>query len=262
MGAFVLNACDDDVDCNSQTWYEDTDGDGFGNPDKSTQSCTQPEGYVADNTDFDDNNPTAYPNAIEVCNGIDDNGDGTIDETAFDCGVGEVCENGQCVTATTYYEDNDGDGFGNPNETIQAGNNPPAGYVANNTDCNDNIGAVNPGATEVCDELDNNCNGTADEGVLNTYYLDFDGDDFGNPGSTITACSPPAGYVSDNSDCNDMDANTYPGAPENTTDGADNNCNGMSDECMPNIQTTTECNCSDGIDNDMDGDIDDNDSDC
>jgi hypothetical protein len=195
IGLFTIQSCSKDDDCTEQIWYQDSDGDGFGNSSNSQQSCSQPNGYVSDNTDFDDNNASAYPNAFELCNGIDDNGDGTIDENSTDCGTGEVCENGSCVSAVTYYKDNDGDLFGNPDDSIVAGTTAPNGYVTDNTDCDDSNG------------------------------------------------------------------NTYPGAPEDVTDGIDNNCNGNVDECV-GVITTTECDCNDGIDNDGDGQIDAADPDC
>jgi len=73
----------------------------------------------------------------------------------------------------TYYRDADGDGYGNPGIT-KISCSKPSGYVANNTDCDDSRSSVRPGAVEVCDGLDNNCNGTIDEGVKTTYYRDAD----------------------------------------------------------------------------------------
>ncbi len=84
VGIFTFNACSKDDDCLQQTWYQDSDGDSFGNPNNSIESCTQPTAYVLDNTDFDDANETAYVGAVEICDdNIDNNGDGNIDE----CGL-------------------------------------------------------------------------------------------------------------------------------------------------------------------------------
>ncbi len=71
------------------------------------------------------------------------------------------------------------------------------------TDCNDNNAAINPGATEICNGVDDNCNGSTDEGVQSIFYQDADGDTYGNALITIEACSAPSGYVSDSTDCND-----------------------------------------------------------
>ena len=92
---------------------------------------------------------------------------------------------------------------------------------------------VYPGAPELCDGLDNNCDGNVDEGVLNTYYADTDSDGYGDAGSSTQSCTAPAGYVSDDTDCDDTNDHMYPGAPE-LCDGLDNNCDGNVDEGVLN----------------------------
>ncbi|MEC7983836.1 MAG: MopE-related protein, partial [Myxococcota bacterium] len=87
----------------------------------------------------------------------------------------------------------------------------------------------NPEAEEVCDGLDNNCDGDIDEGVLNTYAMDIDADGFGDPDNTVEACAVPDGGTEDQSDCDDSDADINPEADE-VCDGADNNCDGEIDE--------------------------------
>lgn len=100
------------------------------------------------------------------------------------------------------------------------------GYY-NYEDCNDNNPAIHPGAIEVCDGVDNNCNGMIDEGLpLQTYYQDADSDGYGNPSVIVKACKGPTGYVSNNTDCNDNNRIVYPGAPEIKHDGIDQDCNG------------------------------------
>src|SRR5206468_349818 len=112
---------------------------------------------------------------------------------------------------STFYRDQDRDGFGNASSTTQACTAPP-GYVTNSTDCDDTNAAIHPGATDGCNAADDNCNGTIDEGVTTTFYADGDGDGFGNPASTVQACSVPSGYVTDNTDCDDTNAAIHPGA--------------------------------------------------
>lgn len=136
---------------------------------------------------------------------------------------------------TTYYADVDNDGYGNPLVSTTGGCTPPLGYVANNTDCNDANAAIKPGATEICNGIDDNCDGLIDEGFpQTTYFADTDGDGFGNPATTITqntCIAPPANYVTNNTDCNDANAAINPAATE-IIDGIDNDCNGLIDECI------------------------------
>lgn len=149
-----------------------------------------------------------------------------------------------CVTAT-YYADADGDTFGNASASM-TGCVMPAGYVTNSMDCNDGAAVIRPGATEVCNGVDDNCAGGIDEGVQMTLYVDADGDNYGGA-TTALACTPRAGLVAMTGDCNDSAAPINPGAAE-TCDGMDNNCSGTGDTptfvCTrnaPSTPCTTTC---------------------
>ena len=132
--------------------------------------------------------------------------------------------------AVTYYADADGDGFGN-NAVTQTGCVSPAGYVTLNTDCNDATAGINPGATEICNAADENCNGLIDEGIATTvYYADIDGDGFGNPNASVSNCAQPVGYIANNTDCSDNAAAVNPIAMELCGNNIDDNCNGLIDD--------------------------------
>jgi hypothetical protein len=105
----------------------------------------------------------------------------------------------------------------------------PPGYVMDNTDCNDGDGASYPGAPEVCDSVDNDCDGVSDDGVESTFYADNDADGKGNPSVTQSACEPPVGFVDNSDDCDDTDMTVYLGADE-LCDEQDNDCDVTVDE--------------------------------
>ncbi len=212
------NNCNGTVDEGVKTTYFlDADGDGFGVPGSTAQACTKPTGYSTVSTDCNDaasNGSRMYPGNAEVCDGLDNDCDFDTDE-----GV-----------KTAYYLDADRDTQGSPYTSVLACV-APTGYVTNNTDCNDSSPAVKAGATEVCDNLDNDCDFQVDEGVKVTFYADVDGDGAGttNPNYRISACTAPTGYVTTGLDCNDGASGIRPGAPE-VCDGLDNDCDSSIDE--------------------------------
>jgi len=83
------------------------------------------------------------------------------------------------------------------------------GHTINDGDCDDENAEISPDAKEVCDEVDNNCNGEVDEDLLIAFYLDADGDGYGDPSSMQEGCGAPKGHVSDNTDCDDDDSEAY-----------------------------------------------------
>jgi len=160
-----------------------------------------------------------------TCDGIDDDCDEAVDEDfapyGSDCGVGECYSEGEvtCVEGSEV----DSCEEGAPSD-------------------------------EVCDGLDNDCDGTDDEGVTSTFYEDSDSDTFGDAQSTEEACVAPSGYVSDDNDCDDSDADINPDATE-VCNGADDDCDGETDEGDV-CQGTPDDQDGDGYDNTEDCDDD------
>ncbi len=163
------------VDCVAQGKSGDCDGDGS-------------ESYNFGGNDCDDADPNRYPGNIEVA-----------DDRAHD----EDCD------YTTYgFRDSDGDGFGD----IRAANYDNQGKLVRGEDCNDNRRSVHPNAPEVCNHIDDNCDGAVDDLVQVTLYRDADKDGFGDPATRFMGChfDLRAGVVANDSDCDDKNARRNP----------------------------------------------------
>lgn len=165
-------------------------------------------------TDCDDASAEAYPGGEEVCDGLDNDCNGEIDE----------------VGGLTLHADADGDGYGDPAISATLCE-PGAGWVGNFDDCDDSSRDNYPGADEICDELDNDCDGLIDDDdealVAGDWSFDSDGDGYGGT-LKVERCSYEKGYVLEGGDCDDEDVNLSPGADE-VCDGIDNDCDSLID---------------------------------
>ncbi len=180
---------------------QDTDGDG-----------------TRDGRDCGGADPTRNPGATEVCNGIDDDCDGFVDE-------------GVAIVA---YLDRDGDGFGDPESSRRVCAVPEDGSL-NGDDCEDDDPTVSPDGIESCDGRDDDCDGSVDEGVQATWYADSDADGHGAGDPVVAGCIAPEGFVASQDDCDDADKRAWTAAPE-VCDDDDNDCDGATDEDLPQLR--------------------------
>jgi len=155
----VDDNCDGHVDeataIDTRTWYSDLDGDNYGLSTLSTQACEEPVAFSDVAGDCDDTDFDVHPGADERCStvGVDDNCNGVADEAT-------------AVDTTTFYRDADGDSYGDPASTTAACI-APSGFVDNADDCDDTCDVCYTGATEICNDYqDNDCDGTANACAL------------------------------------------------------------------------------------------------
>jgi hypothetical protein len=129
-----------------------------------------------------------------------------------------------------WYEDADGDGHGGLE--VERACTQPEGLLAQSDDCDDTDPAVHPGATERCNELDDDCDDEIDEGVqLPTWYRDEDEDGYGDASRSTQACEAPSGWVEDDQDCDDLNPGVNPGEQERCDpEDDDEDCDGLADD--------------------------------
>ena len=252
-----------DTACTPESWWSDLDGDGYGDAANVIEACTAPAGYVENVGDCDDSTRTISPDALESCDGVDQDCDGDIDEQAVDAAIwypdrdqdglgneseavtacaqpdGYIAVAGDCDDydrstggATPWYADSDGDGWGDAEVLACA---QPVGSVATAGDCDDADSASFPGAAEVCDGLDQDCDHVLDNDAVDmlAWYPDKDADGYG-AGEASVACDAPAEHVENGDDCDDTSAVVNPAAVE-TCSGLDEDCDGLVDADDPDM---------------------------
>ena len=237
------NNCDGEVD---EGLTLDLDGDGYSTP----SSC------AGSRDDCNDSSEAVHPDADEICDRLDNDCNGAVDEGLS--------------------TDADGDGHYTSGSCAEP-----------NDDCDDDEPAAYPGAIEVCDELDNDCDGDTDEGLSSrTWWPDGDGDGFGDEDAAlddlVERCAAELpGYAPTAGDCDDGDRAIHPDADELCND-EDSDCDGLLPEDDPDTDADADgfsaCvdDCDDddparnpagtetcnGADDDCDGEVDgDNDGD-
>ena len=224
----AVEVCDNkDNDCDGQTdeqpegpvWFFDGDTDGFGDAQQVLAACVQPEGFVEEDGDCNDTDPSIHPGQAEACNDRDDDCDGTVDEDA--------------PPSRSWYPDQDGDGFGNPATPLDICADPGGAYVLDGTDCDDLDDAVYPGAPEACNDRDDDCDDLTDEAPTTdplSWTLDDDRDGYGRDDTLVVQClSPGDRYVLQGGDCNDSEPAVHPNADEYCND-RDDDCDDAVDE--------------------------------
>ncbi|MCB9674295.1 MAG: hypothetical protein H6737_04210 [Alphaproteobacteria bacterium] len=226
----LVDAADPDYTPDPVAYWLDDDGDGVGTSATEEIVCSgaQSEGFVPASVglDCDDTDPAVSPLAVEACDGIDNDCDVAIDED---------------FTLIPTWPDLDSDGYGDDAARLDLCAVPPDRITVGG-DCDDDAPAVNPGADEICDGIDNDCDGTTDEGMVTvTTYADSDMDGFGDDATERVECEVPPGRVDRAGDCDDADPTVYVGAEEQCDD-VDHDCDGDASPDQP-CGRATGCRC-------------------
>ena len=208
-------------------WYWDADLDGYGVDSSWTSTdrdlCEGDGEYSCSPRmgDCDDHDAAVHPWATEVCDGVDDDCDGLVDDDDPDVAYAGAC-----------FPDADADGYGLLPAAFTACD-CGAGFGPEPGDCDDSDAGVHPGAEERCDGWDDDCDGLIDEiGAVDapTWYPDRDGDGWGDSLHPWPACAQPSGFIATAGDCDDTDPAVHPGVDDVPYDGVDADCDGWDDD--------------------------------
>jgi len=202
--------CDGAVDedaVDTTAWYQDEDSDGYG-VEPAVWACQPPAGWGATVGDCDDAAPDVHPAREEICNQIDDDCDGLVDDED------------DSLVAMVWYLDVDRDGFGASDPTV-ACDRPPRGEPVGG-DCDDADPLVHPDSAEICNDVDDDCDGWVDDDDVDVvdallWYEDLDGDGAGVTSVVLSACAADAPWVRVAGDCDDGDGAVSPYADEVST---------------------------------------------
>ncbi|MFZ5478988.1 MAG: MopE-related protein [Myxococcota bacterium] len=199
-------------------WYQDGDEDGYGDAAVGRCGCEANGSFsTQDGSDCDDTDAGVHPSRTETCStSHDDDCDGDTNEEAAD-------------GCTEWHPDADGDGFGDSALARCACVATPEFSVVDATDCDDADGGVNPDALETCATSgDDDCDGETNEQDAvgcSVWYLDADGDSYGNPAAGRCGCDAYGAFSTrDTSDCDDLDGSVNPSATEVCDNGIDDDC--------------------------------------
>ncbi len=200
--------------------YLDADGDGAGDDASAELVCALSAGLVATGGDCNDDDDAIGPTEPEHCDGVDEDCDGSVDDHAID--------------AVPWYPDVDGDGFGTDLGEVEASCAAVAEASLEAGDCDDGDELVFPGSVELCNGVDDDCNGEVDDDPVDspTWYADADQDGFGDDAASTVSCPPPPGTAAVGGDCDDEDPTRSPGAAEACGDELDQDCDGEAPRCV------------------------------
>jgi len=224
------NGADDDCDgfideegaLGCTPYFMDADRDGFGDAQASKCLCAPSDPYTATEAgDCDDSDGAVHPEAVEICaNGKDDDCDGETDEAG-------------CQGCINYYKDKDNDTYGVTGD-VQCLGNPVPPYTATvGGDCDDLDARRNPGATEDCNNIDDNCNGQTDEGLQRQCQtMCGSGKEVCVAGQWQECDAPKPIECMNYQRCEiePMCVSVCPSAPQETCNGKDDDCDGLTDE--------------------------------